>query len=200
MKSISPPAAKITEAPPPLPAVADALAAGTDEWSVPARMLAALIGLTLFVVLWSVLASTTFLAGTRMLMTHKGVPLLDFWNYERFYGFANPVVGKWLKISAAVATAVPALMFALRVARSGLPGTKPLKLHGGTRWATRRELARRGSLREVFRSLCRQGYERALPALRWARARRLLRADAIGQGRRPRDPQLPVVRSVARLP
>ena len=116
----------------------------TDEWSVPAKMLAALIGVTLFVVLWSVLASATFLAGTRMLMTHKGVPLLDFWNYERFYGFANPVVGKWLKISAAVATAVPALMFALRVARSGLPGPKPRKLHGGTRWATRRELARAG--------------------------------------------------------
>ena len=117
---------------------------GTDEWSVPARMLSALIGVTLFVVLWSVLASTIFLAGTRMLMAHKGVPLLDFWTYERFYGFANPVVGKWLKISAAVATAVPALMFALRVARSGLPGTKPRKLHGGTRWATRRELARAG--------------------------------------------------------
>ena len=116
----------------------------TEGWSVPAKLLACLIGLLLFAVLWSVLASTIFLAGTRMLMTHKGVPLLDWLNYERFYGFKHPLVGKWLKISAGVATAIPTLMFAMRVARQGLPGSKPRKLHGGTRWATRRELAKAG--------------------------------------------------------
>ena len=117
---------------------------GVADWPIPAKALAGLFGLLLLAAFWSVLASTVFLAGTRMLMTHKGVPLFEFWSYHRFYGFSHPRVGLWLKIAAGVATAVPVLLFVARVVRKGLPGFAPKALHGVARWANRGELAAAG--------------------------------------------------------
>ncbi|MGL4961218.1 MAG: type IV secretory system conjugative DNA transfer family protein [Inquilinus sp.] len=72
------------------------------------------------------------------------MPLVQFWTYLGFYGLGQPVVGLWLKIAAGVATALPLLLFAMRVARKGWPGAGSGELHGETRWAVRRELARAG--------------------------------------------------------
>jgi type IV secretion system protein VirD4 len=113
------------------------------DWPAPAKLLAALFLLVLGALLWSVLASTIFLAGTR-LMTADTVPLFQFWSYQSYYGFAHPIVGLWLKIAAGVTTGVPLLLFAARVARKGWPGSDRRELHGETRWARRRELVRAG--------------------------------------------------------
>ena len=113
---------------------------GVADWPISAKALAALFALLLLGAFWSILASTVFLAGTRMLMTHKGIPLFEFWSYHRFYGFSHPRVGLWLKIAAGVATAVPVLLFVGRVVRKGFPGFAPKALHGMTRWASRGEL------------------------------------------------------------
>jgi type IV secretion system protein VirD4 len=121
------------------------------EWPPPAKALAVLVALLLGAVLWSVVASTVFLAGTRLL-TADTVPLVQFWQYLSYYGLGHPVVGLWLKIAASVATGVPALLFVARVARMGLPGTTPRELHGETRWARRSELVKAGFY-EPFRGL-----------------------------------------------
>ena len=77
-------------------------------------------------------------------MTADTVPLVQFWTYLGFYGLGQPVVGLWLKIAAGICTALPLLLFAMRVARKGWPGTGTGELHGETRWASRSELARAG--------------------------------------------------------
>ncbi len=70
-------------------------------------------------------------------------------------------------------------------------------------------LDRVGETRRAARERPADGVRRAVPgqapfgplcALRRTRARRLLRPHALGQGRRPRDPQLPALRGVPRLP
>jgi type IV secretion system protein VirD4 len=114
-----------------------------SEWPTPAKLLALLLLLILGALLWSVLASTIFLAGTRLL-TADTVPLFQFWTYQRYYGFAHPIVGLWLKIAAGVATGLPVLLFVARVARKGWPGSDRRELHGETRWANRRELVQAG--------------------------------------------------------
>lgn len=113
------------------------------DWPPVAKACAGLVGLVLLALLWSVLASTVFLLGTRLL-TADTLPLLQFWRYLRWYGFAHPLVGAWLAVAAAVATAVPLLLLLGRLVRRGWPGTTRPALHGTTRWATRRELARAG--------------------------------------------------------
>jgi len=114
-----------------------------SEWPTPAKGLLILFGLALGLMLWSVLASLVFLAGTRLL-TPNTVPLLQWWQYLSAYGLHQPVVGLWLKISGGVATGLPVLLFAARVARKGWPGSDNRELHGETRWAKRGELARAG--------------------------------------------------------
>lgn len=112
-------------------------------WPLPARALAGLFACVLLCVLWSVLASATFLAGSRLL-TRETVPLAQFWSYLAHYGFAHPVAGFWLKVAAATATAVPLLLFLGRLARRGWPGAASRPLHGRTRWAGWREQAAGG--------------------------------------------------------
>ena len=92
-----------------------------------AKALAGLLGLLLLALPWSVLASTVFLLGTHLL-TPQTLPLLQFWSYLRWYGFAHPLVGPWLELAAAVATAVPLLLVLGRLARRGWPGA------GAGRW------------------------------------------------------------------
>jgi type IV secretion system protein VirD4 len=124
---------------------------GFSEWPAPAKALAAFVGLLFVAVFWSVVASTVFLAGTRLLTPHT-LPLVQFWQYLHYYGFAYPVVGLWLKISAGIATGIPALLIAARIARKGWPGTAQRNLHGETRWARRGELVKAG-LYDKFRGL-----------------------------------------------
>lgn len=111
---------------------------GFSEWPMPAKALAGLCAGVLLALLWTVLASTTFLLGTRLL-TPQTVPLFQFWSYWHHYGLEAPIVGGWLKIAAGVATGLPVLFFLARVARKGWPGMPSKALHGETRWATRRE-------------------------------------------------------------
>ena len=114
-----------------------------SEWPAPAKILTVIFALMLGAALWSVLASLIFLAGTRLL---KGdtVPLIQWWQYLSAYGWHQPVVGLWLKISGGLATALPTLMFVARVARKGWPGSDNRELHGKTRWARRGELVKEG--------------------------------------------------------
>jgi type IV secretion system protein VirD4 len=114
-----------------------------SEWAIVAKAFAGLVLLALLALLWSVLASTVFLAGTR-LMTADAVPLFQFWAYFHYYGLQQPIVGLWLEIAAGVTTGVPVLLFVARVARKGWPGSDNRALHGATRWAKRRELASGG--------------------------------------------------------
>lgn len=114
-----------------------------SEWPPAAKLLAGLFGLLLAAALWSVLASTVFLLGTN-LFSGKSIPLVEFWRYLQHYGLAHPVVGFWLKVAAAAATAVPVLLFMGRAARSGLPSRPKRELHGETRWAKRSELKAAG--------------------------------------------------------
>jgi type IV secretion system protein VirD4 len=114
-----------------------------SEWPVPAKALAGLVVLLIVALLWSVLASAIFLAGTG-LMTADTVPLVQFWIYLDAYGLGQPVVGLWLKVAAGICTALPLLLFAARVTRKGWPGTGAGELHGETRWASRRELKAAG--------------------------------------------------------
>ncbi|HYH37641.1 MAG TPA: type IV secretory system conjugative DNA transfer family protein [Azospirillum sp.] len=111
---------------------------GVSDWPAPAKALACLAGLLALGLVWSVLASLVFLAGTRLLAADT-LPLLQYWLYLHHYGLQHPVVGPWLKIAAGAATAVPVLLLAGRLARSGWPrAARPL--HGETRWATPREM------------------------------------------------------------
>jgi len=114
-----------------------------SEWPAPAKGLLILFALILGAALWSVLASLIFLAGTHLLKPDS-VPLLQWWQYLSAYGFHQPVVGLWLKISGGVATALPVILFVARVARKGWPGSDRRELHGETRWAKRGELVRAG--------------------------------------------------------
>lgn len=122
-----------------------------SEWPAPAKALAVFVALLFVALFWSVVASTVFLAGTRLL-TANTLPLIQFWQYLHYYGFAYPVVGLWLKISAGIATGIPMLLFVARIARKGLPGTSRRELHGETRWARHGELVRAG-LYDKFRGL-----------------------------------------------
>ncbi|BAU94183.1 MULTISPECIES: type IV secretory system conjugative DNA transfer family protein [Hyphomicrobiales] len=122
-----------------------------SEWPAPAKALAVLVAVMLGAVLWSVVASTIFLAGTQLL-TADTLPLVQFWQYLHYYGLGHPVVGLWLKIAGGVATALPTLLFVARVARKGWPGIIQRDLHGETRWARRSELVKAG-LYETFRGL-----------------------------------------------
>ena len=113
------------------------------EWPLPAKGLAALVGAAVLAALWSVLASSVFLLGTGLIRDHHGVPILEWWRYWSFYGFAQPVVGLWLEIAAGVATGLPLLLLLARTLRAGRTASVR-ELHGATRWATRRELRRTG--------------------------------------------------------
>jgi type IV secretion system protein VirD4 len=110
-----------------------------SEWPLPAKALGMAFATLLLAAIWSVLASAVFVFGTGMIRTHQGVPSYEFWLYLWFYGFRNPVVGFWLKLSAGIATAIPVLFVIARVMRKGVGGTVR-ELHGRTRWAKRREL------------------------------------------------------------
>lgn len=75
-------------------------------------------------VLWSLIASLLFLAGTGMLAHRASLPLTDWWMYWWFYGFGHkPVVGIWLKISGGFTTVllVAFVIASLVRARSILP-------------------------------------------------------------------------------
>ena len=112
-----------------------------SEWPVPAKALAGLFAAVMVAVIWSMLASSTFLLGTGLIRTFHGLPFGEWWLYWWFYGFQQPVVGTWLKVSAALAAGVPLLMVCAGLMRRGLSGTiRPL--HGATRWAKRAELRR----------------------------------------------------------
>lgn len=113
------------------------------DWPLPAKGLAALMGAAVLAALWSVLASSVFLLGTGLIRDQHGVPIAEWYRYWSFYGFTNPVVGLWLKIAAGVATGLPLLLLLARILRAG-NAASVRELHGATRWATRRELARSG--------------------------------------------------------
>lgn len=115
-----------------------------SEWPPAAKAIAGVFMLLGAALVWSLLASTIFLLGTNMLGRTGGIPLLQFWSYLGWYGFGHPVVGTWLKIAAATATAVPGLILLGRMARGGLPGAGHRPLHGATRWARWWELRRAG--------------------------------------------------------
>lgn len=117
-----------------------------SEWPAPAKALAALFAAALLAALWSVLASLVFLGGTGLLAGHQGLPFADWGLYWWFYGFNHqPVIGPWLKIAAAVATALPLLLVAAGLLRKGLPGSTR-DLHGDTRWE------KEGALKKEFRA------------------------------------------------
>ena len=124
---------------------------GFAEWPLLAKLLAGLVALLLLALLWSVLASLVFLAGTRLL-TRDTLPLLQFWQYLDAYGFHHPVVGPWLTLAAGSASGLPLLLVVGRIARQGWPGASGRPLHGQTRWATRAEVKRAG-LRAGFGGL-----------------------------------------------
>ena len=116
---------------------------GWSGWPNPVRVLVVVTAAGLLVLIWSVLASLVFLAGTRLL-TPDMLPLLQFWQYLLYYGLDHPLVGPWLRIAAAVASAAPVLVLMGRLARQGWPGRRGPPLHGRTRWARGRELAEAG--------------------------------------------------------
>lgn len=117
-----------------------------SEWPAPAKALAGLFAAALMAVLWSVLASLVFLAGTGLLAGHQGIPFADWGLYWWFYGLNHqPVIGLWLKIAAGVATALPLLLVAAGLLRKGLPG-RSRDLHGDTRWE------KDGALKKEFRA------------------------------------------------
>ena len=104
------------------------------EWPAPAKALAGLFTILVVAALWSMLASSLFLLGTGLIRSFHGWPLMEWWTYWRFYGFEQPVVGIWLKISGAAAAGVPLLLLVVGLMRRGLPAAiRPL--HGATRWA-----------------------------------------------------------------
>ena len=112
-----------------------------SEWPAPAKALAALFAAAMVAAVWSVLASSTFLLGTGLIRTFHGLPFAEWWLYWWFYGFAQPIVGMWLKISAGLAAGLPLLIIVAGIMRRGFPGSvRPL--HGATRWARRAELRR----------------------------------------------------------
>ncbi|WP_109105441.1 type IV secretory system conjugative DNA transfer family protein [Azospirillum sp. TSO35-2] len=108
-----------------------------EDWPAPAKALAVVVALLVLAVLWSAIASLVFLAGTNLL-TPDTLPLAQYWLYLQHYGVHHPVVGPWLRLAAAAATAVPVLLVLGRLARGGWPGARR-PLHGETRWAGRRE-------------------------------------------------------------
>ncbi len=110
-----------------------------SEWPLAAKAALATLGAAALVAVWSVLASTIFLAGTGMIGQHHGLPFADWWLYWWFYGFHHPTVGLWLKLSAGLAIGVPLLLVVVGVARKGMPGSNRM-LHGSTEWAKRSEL------------------------------------------------------------
>lgn len=111
-----------------------------SEWPLAAKAALAILGAAALVAVWSVLASSIFLAGTGMIWQHHGLPFSEWWLYWWFYGFHHPTVGLWLKLSAGLAVGVPLLLVVVGVARKGMPGSKR-ELHGETRWARLGELA-----------------------------------------------------------
>lgn len=116
------------------------------EWPAAAKALAGLFVAIVIAVLWSMLASLVFLAGTGMLSKHQGIPLIDWWLYWWFYGFNHqPIIGLWLKIAAGVATVLPLLLVVVGLLRRGLPGSSR-DLHGETRWE------KDGALKKEFRA------------------------------------------------
>ncbi|UZO95021.1 Protein virD4 (plasmid) [Roseomonas mucosa] len=115
---------------------------GFSQWPASAKALAGFIALAAVAVIWCVIASTVFLAGTRLLQPDT-VPFGQWWQYYSAYGFKHPLVGNWLKIGAGVATALPVLIVLARVLRGGdLPAGK--ELHGSTRFANKGEMKRAG--------------------------------------------------------
>lgn len=106
-----------------------------SEWPPAAKALAGLFVLVLVAVLWNILASVVFLAGTGLLSKHEGIPLLDWWRYWSFYGWDKAGVGLWLKLSAGAATSLPLLFLVVGLLRRGLPGSSR-ELHGATHWET----------------------------------------------------------------
>ena len=112
-----------------------------SEWPAPAKALAGLFAAAMVAAVWSVLASSTFLLGTGLIRTFHGLPFIEWWVYWWAYGFQQPVVGTWLKVSAVLAAGVPLLFAFAGLMRRGLPGAiRPL--HGATRWARPAELRR----------------------------------------------------------
>ena len=116
-----------------------------SEWPPAAKALAALFAAAVITVLWNMLASVVFLAGTGLLSKHEGIPLLDWWRYWSYFGWDKPVVGLWLKIAAGVATGLPLLLLVAGLMRRGLPGSSR-ELHGATQWETD------GALKKEFRA------------------------------------------------
>lgn len=110
------------------------------EWPFAAKGLAGLFGAAMLALLWTALASTVFLIGTGLIHSHHGIPLGAWWLYWSYYGFKQPVVGTWLKVSAGVATALPLLIVVFGLLRKGLGLGQPRELHGETRWAKAREM------------------------------------------------------------
>jgi type IV secretion system protein VirD4 len=115
---------------------------GFTDWPAAAKALAALVAVLALALLWSAVASLVFLAGTGLL-TADTLPLAQFWLYLQHYGLHHPVAGPWLRLAAAVASAVPVLLLLGRLARGGWP-RRNRPLHGETRWAGRRALVRAG--------------------------------------------------------
>lgn len=115
---------------------------GFSDWPAPAKVLAGLLVLAGIALVWFVVASTVFLAGTGLLKPDT-VPFGQWWAYYHAYGFEHPQVGLWLKISAGVATGIPLMIVMARLLRGGdLPKGK--ELHGSTRFANKGEMKRAG--------------------------------------------------------
>lgn len=110
------------------------------EWPIAAKGLAGVFVAALLAALWSALASAVFLIGTGLFHGYHGILITDWWRYWQFYGFEQPVVGVWLKISAGVATGLPLFLAVLGFLRKGFGGGPNRDLHGETRWANSGEL------------------------------------------------------------
>jgi type IV secretory pathway TraG/TraD family ATPase VirD4 len=144
-----------------------------SDWPAPVKA-RGLVACAVAVVLWSVLARH-LPAGTNLL-TRETVPLFQFWTY--LTTTARPSHRRSVaKIAAGVATALPILLFPVRVTRQGWPGTSPKALHGETRWASAASV--KGGLCEVPRlygpdkrgRYLRWGPEHVVATPRHARAR-----------------------------
>src|SRR5215472_2591823 len=100
-----------------------------SDWPTAAKVVLGLLVLILLVIVWSVLVSAIFLAGTGLLKPDV-VPSIQWWMYFMAYGWHHPVVGQWLTISAVSATAVPVVLASARLARGGGFGGANRALHG----------------------------------------------------------------------
>jgi type IV secretion system protein VirD4 len=119
------------------------------SWPLPAKALAAAVAVAALAALWSSVASLVFLVGTGLLDAQRDVPFAQFWTYLRHYP-DHPIVGPWLRIAGAAATALVVALVAAFAIRRMRAGDRPL--HGETGYAAEAEIRANG-FRDVADSI-----------------------------------------------